>query len=161
MKTAVFFDLDGTLIETKSGATFPKSNNDWKLKDGVKDVIEQVFIQQRIICIVTNQGGIQVGYNTENGFIKKIEEIVNYIEKNTMIPSNYIKYSFCPSNDDSNYHRKPNPGMAYDLALEHEIDLHNSIMVGYMNSDKEFAILAGIDRFVWADDMYSIFVESL
>ena len=28
----LFSDLDGTIIETKSGATFPKDADDWKIQ---------------------------------------------------------------------------------------------------------------------------------
>lgn len=32
MTKALFLDLDGTLIETKSGEKFPKDYTDWKFK---------------------------------------------------------------------------------------------------------------------------------
>ena len=34
-------DLDGTLIVTKSGATFPKDCDDWQFKPHIKEAIQE------------------------------------------------------------------------------------------------------------------------
>lgn len=68
------FDMDGTLIKTKSGKAFPTSKDDWVLwapqvatklqalqKDGVK------------VVLITNQGGIAKGKSTKEEITSKIE----------------------------------------------------------------------------------------
>lgn len=51
----VGFDLDGTLIQTKSGKTFPEDKNDWKFKfDNVPQKLQSL---KEDIIIITNQGG--------------------------------------------------------------------------------------------------------
>ena len=52
----IFCDLDGTLIETISGETFPKGIWDMKLRFDVLDVIKK--LNPEYILIVSNQGGI-------------------------------------------------------------------------------------------------------
>lgn len=53
----LFCDMDGTLIETVSGETFPKGIWDMKFKFDVLDAIKN--LNPKAIFIVTNQGGIE------------------------------------------------------------------------------------------------------
>lgn len=52
--------MDGTLIETASGETFPKGIWDMKFKFDVLDAIKN--LNPKAIFIVTNQGGIEKGF---------------------------------------------------------------------------------------------------
>ena len=56
----IFADLDGTLIETISGETFPKGIWDMRIKFDVLDAIKK--IKPKCLLIVTNQGGIEKGF---------------------------------------------------------------------------------------------------
>ena len=53
----LFTDLDGTLIKTISGKTFPKDATDFQLR---KEVLDKIKLMPGLlgIFIVTNQGGI-------------------------------------------------------------------------------------------------------
>lgn len=54
------FDLDGTLIDTKSGKTFAINNSDWKFKfENIKDKLEELIKDNYCIIIVTNQKGLK------------------------------------------------------------------------------------------------------
>jgi len=146
MQKALFCDLDGTLITTRSGREFPLHGEDWKFIDKTLECIKTFYSNDYIICIVTNQGGIQTGFVSTAAFELKINTICAKIEKLLKLPEGTINYNYCPNMVD--YNRKPNPGMAFDLAIEHEIDLRNSIMVGDMESDKLFAYNAGINKYL-------------
>ena len=53
------FDLDGTLISTKSGGTFSKSPSDWKWwNDKVLDKLKDLYRDNYLIVIFSNQGGV-------------------------------------------------------------------------------------------------------
>ena len=56
-KTVIFCDLDGTLIETISGDTFPKGIWDMKLRFDVLDAIKK--LNPEYVLIVSNQGVIE------------------------------------------------------------------------------------------------------
>lgn len=56
----LFASLDGTLIDTISGETFPKGIWDMKLKFDVLDKIKE--LKPDYVFIVTNQGGIEKGF---------------------------------------------------------------------------------------------------
>lgn len=71
----LFCDMDGTLIETASGETFPKGIWDMKFKFDVLDAIKNLNPEE--IFIVTNQGGIEKGMVPESFICVKCE-YVNY-----------------------------------------------------------------------------------
>jgi histidinol phosphatase-like enzyme len=57
MKKVLFADLDGTIIETLTGAPFPKGIWDMKFKwDVLKKIKGGGF---ECLIIITNQGGIE------------------------------------------------------------------------------------------------------
>ena len=56
-KKILFIDLDGTLIHTASGKTFPEGVWDMKFDFEVLDKIKEYGF--KAICIITNQGGIE------------------------------------------------------------------------------------------------------
>ena len=67
----IFSDLDGTLINTVSGETFPKGIWDMKFRYEVLDKIKEV--KPEYLLIVSNQGGIERGFISQSDFSTKIE----------------------------------------------------------------------------------------
>ena len=142
MNKALFLDLDGTVIITKSGRAFPLHSDDWKLIPEMLPFIKEKIKQNYIPIIVTNQAGIELGYLTEQTFINKIENICYRLEYYLKIPKNTINYWYCK--EAESYNRKPNIGMAIQAAEEYELNFSECIMVGDMESDKEFARNCGM-----------------
>lgn len=106
-KRVLFADLDGTLIETVSGNTFPSGIWDMKLKFDVLDAIKNYGFD--ILVIISNQGGIESGFVDERRFCKgKMNFIQFSLEEYLCIP---VEYNYCKSNDKDNVYRKPNVGM--------------------------------------------------
>ena len=151
----LFLDLDGTIITTKSGNKFPDDEHDWKFLPKVLDKIKFYSDQGYIVCITTNQGGIEMGKVTQEVIENKLRDITQEIESNIRTDVNTV---YCPSMNG--YHRKPNPGQAYTLALELELDLSESIMVSDFERDKIFATNAGIGTFMWASDFTQYYQHS-
>jgi DNA 3'-phosphatase len=55
----IAFDLDGTLIQTKSGKTFGENKNDWKfLYDDIPSALRELYSQGKYLAIISNQNGI-------------------------------------------------------------------------------------------------------
>nr|XP_047140884.1 bifunctional polynucleotide phosphatase/kinase-like [Hydra vulgaris] len=70
------FDLDQTLINTKSERRFPKDFDDWKwAHDNVKDKLKEFNDKNFEIIIVTNQAGIKKSDIKTNEFKIKIDNI--------------------------------------------------------------------------------------
>ncbi len=99
LKNVYLFDLDNTLIKTKSGKVFPTNKDDWLfLNDKITTCINSIFTdKQNIIGIITNQKGL-----------KNKQLIDNWISKIKSIYSE-IKFTFIfASLKDDNF-RKPLP----------------------------------------------------
>lgn len=152
----IYADLDGTLIDTISGSTFPKGIWDMKIKFDVLDAIKK--IAPECLLIVTNQGGIESGFVNERNFQFKMEYLRRSIKEYTGI---HTEYSYCTSNDKDNLYRKPNIGMVDSLMkrmIKNEIlpnGIHTDyiLMIGdasgkpgqFSDSDKLCAENAGFD----------------
>ena len=152
----IFSDLDGTLIKTISGETFPKGIWDMKIRFEVLDKIKE--LKPNFLFIVSNQGGIEKGFVNEYHFCAKLGFIVHSIEEYCDIP---VDYYYCSSNDIGDFNRKPNFGMLQKALSDYLLDEYNNliyyksemIIIGdasgkpgqFSDSDKKTAENFGID----------------
>lgn len=151
-------DLDGTLIVTRSGETFPVDENDWRFKDGIREAIQ--IYNPKFIFIISNQGGIDAGFVDEQKFICKLHDIMEEIRT----WGDYtVDGRYCPSNNPKHHSRKPNTGMVdyfrHDYMDGYEFTNHQALMIGdasglpgqFSDTDKRCAENAGI-RYMDVDD---------
>ncbi|XP_055377609.1 uncharacterized protein F21D5.5 isoform X2 [Condylostylus longicornis] len=72
------YDLDWTIVKTKSGNVFPKDTNDWEIMLPEIPKKLKLLVQDGFkICIFTNQSGIGKGNFPLEDFKKKIEAVQN------------------------------------------------------------------------------------
>ena len=137
-KLVASFDLDNTLITTKSGKKFPIDGNDYKYAfDNVEEKINELIKNDYKIVIFTNQRGIDLKKTNK-------EDITNKIEK--LFP--FADY-FISIKDD--LYRKPMIGM-YDKFIELNGKVDKMFYVGdaagrindHSYADINFAYNAGI-----------------
>ena len=149
-KKVLFCDLDGTLIETMTGETFPKGIWDMQIRFEVLDKIKG--IKPKCLLIVSNQGGIEKGFVNRRNFEFKMEYLCRSIKEYTGIP---VEYSYCEKNNPAYHYRKPNTGMLDSLMykminrgiIENEIETDKMLMIGdasgkegqFSDSDKKTA----------------------
>mgnify|MGYP000021397293 FL=1 len=161
-KTVLFIDLDGTLIKTASGNTFPKDCTDFIIRKEVLDKIAERLPNLFLIGIVTNQGGIPQ-FISKRDFETKFESIIQFVGSylGSRIPKLNIEAKvfvtglYCASIEKSDKSRKPNAGMLEYLQKEFvsEHDKSQMIMIGdasgkpgdFSDSDKKCAENFGID----------------
>ena len=152
-KNILFCDLDGTLIETISGDTFPKGIWDMKLRFDVLDAIKK--LNPEYVLIVSNQGGIESGFVDTHDFNSKCEYITRAIREYCGCEC-YAMY--CDTNNKSDPYRKPNTKMLETLLEDYVGDdfdfiKQKSLMIGdasgkegqFSDSDKKTAENFGID----------------
>lgn len=151
-KNILFCDLDGTLIETISGETFPKGIWDMKLRFNVLDAIKK--LNPKYILIASNQGGIESGFVDNYNFDIKLD----YISTSICEYCNCECYAlYCSTNNKSDPYRKPHTGMLTELLKYVDDDEDyikpESLMIGdasgkegqFSDSDKKTAENFGID----------------
>ena len=152
-KNILFCDLDGTLIETISGDTFPKGIWDMKLRFDVLDAIKK--LNPEYVLIVSNQGGIESGFVDAKKFNAKLVYIVKAIGEYCGCECCAM---YCDTNNKSDPYRKPNTKMLETLLEDYvgddiEYIKQKSLMIGdasgkegqFSDSDKKTAENFGID----------------
>jgi len=101
------FDLDDTLIKTKSGKIFPVDIKDWTWKyDNTIEVLQNLIKNNFHIVVFTNQKGLTTHKRklTLYSFTKKINAILSSLNKNG------VTIDILISSDDDN-RRKPMTGL--------------------------------------------------
>ena len=159
----IFSDLDGTLINTISGETFPKGIWDMKLRFDVLDAIKK--LNPEYVLIVSNQGGIESGFVDAQKFETKLSYIIKAIGEYCGCEC-YAMY--CDTNNKSDPYRKPNTKMLETMLEDYvgydfECFKHEILMIGdasgkegqFSDSDKKTAENFGID-YMDVDDFVKI-----
>ena len=149
----IFSDLDGTLINTISGETFPKGIWDMQIRFEVLDAIK--ILHPQYVLIVSNQGGIEGGFVDEYNFCIKLDYVSRVICEYCDCKC-YAMY--CKTNDKSDPYRKPNTEMLHSLLEKYVGDdfdyiKQKSLMIGdasgkegqFSDSDKKTAENFSID----------------
>lgn len=108
----LFIDLDGTLIQTKSGKTFPEGIWDMEFRFDTLNAIKQ--LSPEYVCIVSNQGGIELGYVEYMHVVSKMTYVCGVISDYCKIEYSNTSYKFCMVNKKEHPWRKPNTGMLED-----------------------------------------------
>ncbi|KAI8131010.1 hypothetical protein FF38_04306 [Lucilia cuprina] len=124
-KKIASYDIDGTIIKTKSGNVFPKTSDDWMLNyPEIPKKLKSLKDDGFKICFFTNQGGISKGKVDVNEFKEKIKQIIAKLQVPIQV--------FVATGDG--YYRKPLPGMWEYLEKEKnqnvKIERERSFYVG-------------------------------
>ena len=135
-RPAVFFDRDGTLIESVPYLSEPSMI---KLVPGVGAAIQRLRAQGFAIVLVTNQSAVGRGIITEPQ-LRKIHETmcVQLAHEGVALDGIYhcpIEPQISDRTVVEHEDRKPGPGMLLRAATELSLDLRMSWMVGDMVSD--------------------------
>jgi D-glycero-D-manno-heptose 1,7-bisphosphate phosphatase len=154
---ALFLDLDGTVRSTKTGRPHPVKVWDQRIRSGVKEKLAEYREKGYRIVAVTNQGGVAYGLLTEEDVVA-----INAYLSEKLLPDTFDLILYCPYHAKGRVEkykrdadcRKPKPGMAFDARDRLDLDLGASIMVGDMETDKEFAANAGIGAYLEASEFF-------
>ena len=135
MMRAVFFDRDGTLMEDAHYCADPA---DVHVFPGVPPALRRLKRAGFGIFLITNQSGIGRGLITEQQYAAVHQEFLRQAEG--LVDGVY----YCPDAPDvPSSCRKPEPGMVFQAAADHSIDLSASYFVGDKAADIECGRRAG------------------
>lgn len=156
-RKALFVDLDGTVRDTKSGRVHPVKPGDQVILPNVEDKLREYRDTGYMIVGVTNQGGVAFGYLTEEDVVA-----INRRLADELLPGLFDDILYCPHHPRGTVAayrrdcpgRKPNVGMAETARDRYGIDLAASLMVGDSPVDRELAVTAGMERFLWAEEFF-------
>ena len=138
MKRAVFLDRDGVINEVLTKRVkFVNKPKDLYFLPGVPEAIEKLNEVFDYIFVVTNQGGVGLGFMKEETLQKIHEHMIAELKKKGAIIDEAV---YCPHKPKAGCPcRKPKSKMILDLAQKYKVDLTHSYMVGDTDTD----IIAG------------------
>ncbi|MEI8294743.1 MAG: HAD family hydrolase [bacterium] len=134
-RRAVFLDRDGTLMEEVNYCNDPAAV---RAISGAGEKLAKLQEAGWLTVIVTNQSGLSKGYITPDQYHAVNDELLRQLDGG--IDAIY----FCADHPDHpTERRKPRPGMLLEAALELDIDLSGSWMIGDKSIDVECGRNAG------------------
>lgn len=141
---ALFLDRDGVIIENR--ASYVRAWEDVEFFSQALTALARIRHTPYKIIVVTNQSPVGRGILTLDHVLSLNERILQEVrEANGRIDAAYI----CPDAPGSNSRcRKPRPGMLLQAAVEHNLDLTRSIMVGDALTDVQAGRAAGVQHAV-------------
>ena len=139
MNKCVFLDRDGVINYAKS---WVNQIDEFKLIPETLAAIKQFKVSGFGIVVITNQGGIECGYQTE----ENLAELHRYMQLNVLARTGF-KFDgiyHCPHYEEPCECRKPKPMMIWQAGIDLEINLPNSFMIGDREGDKLAGENAGL-----------------
>ncbi|MCZ8534283.1 D-glycero-alpha-D-manno-heptose-1,7-bisphosphate 7-phosphatase [Psychrobacillus psychrodurans] len=138
MKTAVFLDRDGVINEVLTERVkFVNRPEQLYFLQGVPEAIKKLNAVFDHIFVVTNQGGVGLGFMKESQLQKIHDHMIAILKKEGATIHEVV---YCPHKPKSGCPcRKPNSKLIVDLGKKYNIDLSKSYMVGDTDTD----IIAG------------------
>jgi len=146
-KRAVFFDRDGILNEIimrGSVVGSPRAVSEFRIKEGAKELMQAAHNFGFACIVVTNQPDVQRGLLCQS----ELDEMHRVLA----IELSPDAIEVCPMGSAEDRRKKPNPGMIFDAAEEHGIDLASSWLVGDSAKDIEAGKRSGLGTILLATD---------
>jgi len=138
-RRAVFLDRDGVLNEAvvRGGRPYsPAGLHEFVIPSDVPDALRALRAEGFALIVVTNQPDVARGIQRQ----AVVEEINAALRAQLPLDAMFVCYH---DDSDSCACRKPKPGLLFQAAAEHGIDLARSFMVGDRWRDVEAGRRAG------------------
>ena len=148
-RRGLLLDVDGTLRKTKSGEIFPRSADDVELLPGRREVLKRYVEDGYELFLVSNQSGIA----SETLSTAYADAAFASILALPGRPVKDVAEGPHPAFPVGCFCRKPLPGMGIALIERHQLAREHLLMVGDMDSDRDFARSLGI-RYADAADFF-------
>lgn len=148
-KRAVFLDRDGVLNKS-IGNRPPNDRSELVLFPGVPQAVAELNRAGFLVFVVTNQGGVGLGYMTAGDLAGIHEKLAQEVAG---AGGHFTEMMACTHRPKSGCScRKPKPGMLLTLAEKHDVDLPRSFMVGDRDMDIAAGKAAGTKTILIASD---------
>lgn len=144
----LILDLDDTVRRcTVPGQPCPNKPGEQQLIPGTREILESYWRAGIPIAVATNQGGVGLGYMTEDSLKLVLAELGQLLGR---LSESIGPWGYCPHKPTEGcFCRKPEPGMLLEAMKHHRVSREATLYVGDRDSDKGAAEAAGC-RFLWA-----------
>lgn len=148
-RKGLLLDVDGTLRKTKSGEIFPRSPEDVELLPGRREVLQRFIDEGYSLFFVSNQSGVASGTLSKEAADAAFARTIELLG----LPIAEVAYCPHPAFPVGCFCRKPLPGLGVALIRNHQLARESMLMVGDMDSDRDFARALGV-RYVDAGEFF-------
>jgi D-glycero-D-manno-heptose 1,7-bisphosphate phosphatase len=150
LNKAVFLDRDGVINEVKTKRVkFVNKPEQFYFLEGVKEAVKLLTASGYQLFVVTNQGGVGLGYLSHEHLQTIHEYMVGELET---AGGKIYEVSCCTHKPHEGCAcRKPEPGMILDLSEKYDLDLSSSFMIGDREPDIEAGRKAGCKTILISD----------
>ncbi len=143
LNKAVFLDRDGVINEVKTHRVkFVNRKEDLYFLENVPESIKKLNDAGFKVFVVTNQGGVGLGYMTEDTLNDIHDHMARELAKQGAQIHEIMACTHAPH--ENCYCRKPGSQMLLDLIDDYDIDIMKSYMVGDREPDIEAGNAVGI-----------------
>lgn len=159
-KKVVFLDRDGVINKKAPKADYIKKWEEFEFLPGAIKGLQVLGQNNYDIYIITNQPGIARGMMTEQDLETIHQKMKEELEENEVRINGF--YVCSHGWDDKCECRKPKPGLLFQAAREHNLDLTKTIFIGDDERDIQAGVSAGCKTVLLGpnDNLYKI-VNSL
>lgn len=140
-KKVVFLDRDGVINKKPAKADYVKNWEEFEFLPGVIEGLKLLTENNYDIYLISNQPGIARGMMTEEDLVNIQNKMEEELQKNGIkIAGTY----YCPHGwNDGCECRKPKPGLLFQAARDHNLDLTKTIFIGDDERDLQAGEAAG------------------
>jgi histidinol-phosphate phosphatase family protein len=140
-KKVIFLDRDGVINKKPPKAEYVKNWNEFEFLPGAIEALELLTKNGYQIYLISNQAGIARGVMTEHDLKNIHDNLQRELHKHG---ANIDGMYYCPHGWNDNCDcRKPKPGMLFQAAGEHHLDLTKTVFIGDDERDLEAGNAAG------------------
>jgi HAD superfamily hydrolase (TIGR01662 family) len=139
----LLLDVDGTLRKTLSGEIFPRGPEDVELLPGRREQLQRFVDEGYKLFLVSNQSGVASGTLSKEAADAAFTRTIELLG----LPIAEVAYCPHPAFPVGCFCRKPLPGLGVSLIQRHGLAREHLIMVGDMDSDRDFARALGVKYF--------------
>ncbi len=136
---ALLLDVDGTLRRTLSGEIYPTDPADIEILPGRRERLQRWVEDGWQLFLVSNQSGIASGNVSETQVRACMDRTIELLG----VPVTDVAWCPHPAFPAGCFCRKPMPGLGIALARKHGLATDQWLMVGDMDSDRQFAQAIG------------------
>ncbi len=139
----LFLDRDGVINRKAPRAEYIRNWGEFEFLPGVIDALKLFAEHGYSMHLITNQAGIARGVMTEDDLRSIHDNLLRELGKHN-VRMEGIQY--CPHGwDEGCACRKPKPGMFFQAAREHHLDLTRAMFIGDDERDAQAGEAAGVE----------------